>query len=70
MSLIDESLFKSNGKNATKNGRVIPKGRKRVGYLKMLIGLGFLGAFVTMIGTYSFEAVLQPWFTEMPLIKR
>lgn len=71
-SLIDETLFSSvKEKEAAKtSGRRVPKGRKRVAYRKMFIGLAFLGAYVTMIGTYSFESVLQPWFVEKTLVQR
>jgi lysophospholipid acyltransferase len=40
----------------------MPTGRKRVAYRKMIIGLAWLGAYVTFYGSYNFTRVLEPWF--------
>lgn len=70
-SLIDESLFSSKGKKEAKSsGRRIPSGRKRVAYRKMLIGLAFLGMYVTQIGTFNFAVSLQDWFLQKGLLYR
>ena len=75
-SLIDESIYNKtptppgtpgvNG-NGTKPRRKVPSGRKRVAYRKMIIGLGFLGLFVSMGGTYNYSVTLQSWFTSRSL---
>lgn len=78
-SLIDESIYNKvstppgtpgiNG-NGTKAGRKVPSGRKRVAYRKMAIGLGFLGLFVSMGGTYNYSVTLQTWFASHSIFYR
>jgi len=68
-SLIDESLFKS-VESTKPTRRMIPDGRKRVAYRKMLTGLVFLGLFVVLNPTYNFTLALSPWFAEQNLIYR
>jgi lysophospholipid acyltransferase len=46
---------------------VMPTGRKRVAYSKMVVGLAWLGAFVVLSGKYNFGTMLQPWVATMPL---
>jgi hypothetical protein len=48
-------------------GSTMPTGRKRVAYMKMITGLAWLGAFVTLFGKYNFSVALQPWYASMPL---
>lgn len=76
-SLIDGSLFKITDKADEKVveantvvGRVVPKGRKRVAYLKMLIGLGFLGSFVVFGPSYNFHTAAEKWWLEENLLMR
>ncbi|THH12341.1 hypothetical protein EW145_g8 [Phellinidium pouzarii] len=73
ISLVDESLFstkKGKEKEAFTGGRRIPKGRKRVAYKKLLIGLAFLGLYVTQIGTFNLGVSLQKWFVQKNLLYR
>ena len=73
IGLINETLFttkKGKEKEIPAGGRRVPKGRKRVGYTKMAIGLGFLGMYVTLIGSFNFEVVLQEWFVKKSLFYR
>jgi lysophospholipid acyltransferase len=75
MSLIDESMFKSNNANGnvpggTKSGRKVPKGRKRVAYRKMILGLLFLGLFVTLGGSFNYGVAIQPWFAARSILYR
>ncbi|PAV20812.1 MBOAT-domain-containing [Pyrrhoderma noxium] len=72
MSLIDETIYKANGsKNETeKKGRLVPKGRKRVAYRKLITGLIFLGLFVTQNGKFNFSVSLQDQFIKESLLYR
>ena len=72
MSLIDETIYKANGsKNETeKKGRLVPKGRKRVAYRKLITGLVFLGLFVTQNGKFNFSVSLQDQFIKESLLYR
>lgn len=74
MSLIDESLYKSAesdaNENSTKPGRNVPKGRKRVAYRKMVLGLIFLGVYVALSGSYNFTVSVQPWFEGHNIVYR
>jgi len=76
-SLIDGSLFKITDKADEKVveantvvGRVVPKGRKRVAYWKMLIGLGFLGCFVVFGGSYNYHTTGEKWWLEQNLLMK
>ncbi|EJD00976.1 MBOAT-domain-containing protein [Fomitiporia mediterranea MF3/22] len=72
-SLVDESLFttkKGKEKAVTPGGRRVPIGRKRVAYRKMVIGLVFLGMYVTQIGKFSFASSLEDWFAQKSLLYR
>ncbi|KAI5124885.1 hypothetical protein M0805_007315 [Coniferiporia weirii] len=72
-SLIDESLFstkKVNGKEVANGGRRVPKGRKRVAYRKLVLGLAFLGMYVTQSGKFSYAVALQGWFLQKGLLYR
>ncbi|KAI6046486.1 MBOAT, membrane-bound O-acyltransferase family-domain-containing protein [Pisolithus marmoratus] len=71
LSLIDESLFKSAHPELKKGPkRIIPDGRKRVAYRKMIIGLLFLGTFVVLHPKFNFGLALAPWFLTQNLVKR
>ncbi|KAH8113294.1 MBOAT-domain-containing protein [Phellopilus nigrolimitatus] len=71
-SLIDESLFstKKGKEKETPGERRIPKGRKRVAYRKLLVGLAFLGLYVTQIGKFNYSVSLQEWFAKESLLYR
>lgn len=77
MNLIDGTLFKSLEKDADEKraaakvpGRLVPRGRKRVAYRKMVVGLAFLGLFVALGGQYNYSLALTPWFLEQSLLYR
>jgi len=53
-----------------KKSRNIPKGRKRVAYIKMLMGLFYLGCYVVFSGTYNYGSMLKPWFKDMNMGQR
>ncbi|PCH41333.1 MBOAT-domain-containing protein [Wolfiporia cocos MD-104 SS10] len=74
-TLIHGTLFKAleNDKEHAKSIRqrkLIPKGRKRVAYRRMLYGLIFLGAYVTFGGSYNIGVVVQDWFAKRSLFYR
>ena len=50
--------------------RLLPSGRKRVGYFKLVTGLVYLGLFVTLYGKFSFAETLKPWFGRITLAER
>lgn len=50
--------------------RLLPSGRKRVGYFKLFTGLVYLGLFVTLYGKFSFAETLKPWFGRITLVER
>ncbi|OCH95961.1 MBOAT-domain-containing protein [Obba rivulosa] len=67
MSLVEATQFKAlEQTNGDANGkrRRIPKGRKRVAYVKMVKGLVYLGLFVTCIGSFNYGVAIQDWFAE------
>ncbi|PSR73493.1 hypothetical protein PHLCEN_2v10785 [Hermanssonia centrifuga] len=77
MNLIDGSLFKVIDKETEERrasvsvpGRLVPRGRKRVAYRKMVMGLAYLGLFVVMGGQYNFGIATQDWFPKKSLIYR
>jgi lysophospholipid acyltransferase len=74
MSLVDESIYGSSGTkentSSAKSGRKVPKGRKRVAYRKLVIGLIWLGLFVTLGGSHNYSVVLQPWFATRNIFYR
>ncbi|KAI6035589.1 MBOAT, membrane-bound O-acyltransferase family-domain-containing protein [Pisolithus orientalis] len=69
-SLIDGSLFKAHPEPKKASRRIIPNGRKRVAYRKMVVGLLFLGAFVVLGPKFHFGIALTPWFLNQGLLKR
>lgn len=77
MDLIDGTLFKALEKAdeakraaATIPGRLVPRGRKRVAYRKMLTGLVYLGLFVVLGGQYNYSIAVVDSFTERSLFYR
>ncbi|KAI0080680.1 MBOAT-domain-containing protein [Panus rudis PR-1116 ss-1] len=75
MKLVDGSLFKSIDQSDAKSdhskaGRIIPKGRKRVAYRKMVMGLIYLGIFVVYGGSYTFIASVEDWFARLNILQR
>lgn len=74
IDLIDGTLFKSiEAADEAKRagvivpGKLVPKGRKRVAYQKLLIGLVYLGLYVNFWGQWNFSVTLQDWFVKKPL---
>lgn len=68
-ALVDGTTFKTGTSDDTGDvgsKRLIPKGRKRVAYRKMITGLVFLYAFVTYSGRFNYGVALQPWYAEQP----
>lgn len=70
MSLVDESIFDVKGKDAKPTKRKLPSGRKRVAYRKFLMGLAFLGIYVTQGGKYNYAVSLENSFVQKPLLYR
>lgn len=77
MNLIDGSLFKIIDKEAEEKraavtipGRLVPRGRKRVAYRKMVTGLVYLGLFVVFGGQYNFSIATQDSFVQRSLFYR
>lgn len=77
MNLIDGTLFKPLEKideekraSATIPGRLVPRGRKRVAYRKMVMGLVYLGLFVVLGGKYNFSIGVQDSFVQRSLLYR
>ena len=70
MALVDESLFDVKGKDDKPSWRKLPSGRKRVAYRKFVMGLVFLGVFVTQGGKYNFAVSLEDWFAQKSLFYR
>ena len=50
--------------------RLLPSGRKRVGYFKLVTGLVYLGLFVTLYGRFNYTETLKPWFGRITLAER
>jgi lysophospholipid acyltransferase len=75
-ALVSEKLFKSATPPKHLHDpsfvpqRLLPSGRKRVGYFKLVSGLVYLGLFVTLNGKFSFAQTLQPWFGRITLAER
>ncbi|EMD40473.1 hypothetical protein CERSUDRAFT_111072 [Gelatoporia subvermispora B] len=73
MTLVEGTQFKAlqqtNG-DAHGKKKYVPKGRKRVAYVKMLKGLAYLGLFVTCIGSFNYGVAIQDWFAEKSFLYR
>ncbi|EIW82188.1 MBOAT-domain-containing protein [Coniophora puteana RWD-64-598 SS2] len=70
MALVDETLYKTAGAKAENAKRAIPKGRKRVAYRKMAVGLLFLAVYVVFRGHFDPAEALKPWFVSKSLLWR
>ena len=77
MNLVDCTTFKAlekaedeRAKAVRVPGRLIPRGRKRVAYRKMVVGLVYLGLFVVFGGKYNYSVALQEWFPRKNLFYR
>ncbi|KAL6298114.1 MBOAT-domain-containing protein [Sparassis latifolia] len=68
VALIDGTIYKK--PVVDKNRRLVPHGRKRVAYRKMVIGLALLGIYVTGISTFSYSATAQEWFKTKSFLYR
>lgn len=53
-----------------KRRKLIPKGRKRVAYRRMMLGLMFLGLYVFFSGSFSFAVTIQAWFAQKSILYR
>ncbi|KAI0796503.1 MBOAT, membrane-bound O-acyltransferase family-domain-containing protein [Abortiporus biennis] len=76
MSLIDGSLFKTTDKvdaqvkSIFSGRRIVPRGRKRVAYKKMVFGLVYLGTYVVFGGSYNYGVAVQDWFAKRSIFYR
>ena len=72
ISLVDETVFTvpQSSRGQSHRRRVIPDGRKRVAYGKGLLGLVFLGLFVTLSPKLSYSIALTDWFTQKSVLYR
>ncbi|KAI0347445.1 MBOAT-domain-containing protein [Trametopsis cervina] len=75
--LVDGSVFKVIEKEdearraaVTVPGRSVPRGRKRVAYRKMILGLIYLGLFVALGGQYNYAVATQDWFAKKNILYR
>ena len=65
MSLVEGTVFKSiKAEDLRDSGLLIPKGRKRVAYRKMVVGLAWLGVFVLFAGQYNYGNAVKDWFLD------
>ncbi|KAF8632427.1 hypothetical protein AX17_004868 [Amanita inopinata Kibby_2008] len=69
--LIHETTFKNpEVRDKANSCRLLPNGRKRVAYRKMVMGLVYLGTFVALGGSNNFSVILTPWFASKSLLYR
>ncbi|KAF9443690.1 endoplasmic reticulum protein [Macrolepiota fuliginosa MF-IS2] len=69
--LVHETIFKDPSvKGKHTSGRMLPPGRKRAAYTRMILGLLYLGAFVVVGSTYNFAAANNPEFAQLPYWRR
>ncbi|KAI0269304.1 MBOAT, membrane-bound O-acyltransferase family-domain-containing protein [Gloeopeniophorella convolvens] len=67
-SLIDGTLFNvAGGPEPSARRRVIPDGRKRVAYRKMLFALGYLGVYMGIAPKISYQTTTTDWFLQQSL---
>ncbi len=50
--------------------RLVPRGRKRVAFRKMLVGLAFLGAYVVFYPEFNFHLTVEDEFENRRLLSR
>ncbi|KAF9004795.1 endoplasmic reticulum protein [Cyathus striatus] len=69
MDLINETTFQAPAVKAhtDAHGKRLPKGRKRAAYTRMVLGLIYLGIFVSFGTVYHFGLPLDEWFMKHPL---
>lgn len=65
--LVTGKLFAT---NASGTGGRVPKGRKRVAYQKLALGLFFLGVFGIGGGNMDYDRILEPEFRQRNFISR
>jgi lysophospholipid acyltransferase len=53
-----------------REGRKLPRGRKRVAYMRMFMGLLYLGLFVVFGAKHNFSAALESWFAQKNVLVR
>jgi lysophospholipid acyltransferase len=69
--LVGEVMFDDPSvKLKAQQGRKLPLGRKRVAYMRMFMGLLYLGLFVVFGATHNFSAALEPWFAKKNILIR
>lgn len=71
--LVHGTLFKQlEKKDNTGRGskKLIPKGRKRVAYLRMVLGLALLGTYVTFSGNANLTVTVQDWYIKQGFLYR
>ena len=71
--LIHGTLFKQlEKKDDTGRGskKLIPKGRKRVAYRRMVLGLAMLGTYVTFSGNANLTVTVQDWYMKRGFLYR
>ncbi|KAH9938493.1 MBOAT, membrane-bound O-acyltransferase family-domain-containing protein [Fomitopsis serialis] len=72
-TLIHGTLFqKLEKKDNTGRGsrRLVPKGRKRVAYRQMILGLALLGTYVTFSGSANLTVTVQDWYVKKGFLYR
>lgn len=76
-ALVSGSLYKAAEKSEeerramdTLPRRLVPRGRKRVAFRKMLVGLAFLGAYVTFYPEFNFQLTVEDEFEKRRLLSR
>lgn len=68
MALINGTIYKRPVDD--KSRRLVPHGRKRVAYRKMVVGLALLGAYVSCIPTFNYAVAIQSWFLKKSFFYR
>ncbi|KAI0736106.1 MBOAT, membrane-bound O-acyltransferase family-domain-containing protein [Fomitopsis betulina] len=71
--LVHGTLFKQlEKKDNTGRGskKLIPKGRKRVAYFRMVLGLALLGTYVTFSGNANLTVTVQDWYIKQGFLYR
>ncbi|OJT13358.1 Lysophospholipid acyltransferase [Trametes pubescens] len=76
-ALVSGSLYKAAEKSEEERRaldnlprRLVPRGRKRVAFRKMLVGLAFLGAYVVFYPEFNFHLTVEDEFENRRLLSR
>ena len=72
-TLVHGTLFKDlEKKNGPGRGskKLIPRGRKRVAYRRMILGLAMLGTYVTFSGNANLTVTIQDWYNNKGILYR